>query len=351
MTKQNKKDIIVFGDGGDWLNSLFEEAKNEENVLLGQDCFCPCWETKYSRYVCHFFMGYRMQKKFANSGIVRRLLTKMCKKIHKRYPQGAICLINRTNYLAHNEYFLKEMKRFNPDCVLVYWFTDIVSAVEASGVKNVLDICKAYYDVVITYEKEDAKKYGFHYVETPYSKKVFKDKISYPESDFFYIGRSKLDVDPSRFEKIIGLYALLKENGYKSYFSIYGVSEDKQVYKEEIQYNKYVKYGEVLKMIQNTKCLIEVSQADEKGTTLRMFESLVYRKKLLFTNPNLKNHPYYNDTLMFYVGDEYNDQLVGQIKEFLEKPIVDNLEVLSKLNPIAFLDKISEIVQEQTRSK
>lgn len=343
--KSSSKQVIVFGDGGDWLNTLFEEVKKEKDFLLGQDCFCPCWNTRFSRFVCRLFMGYRTQKRFANSKIVKKLLTIMCKKIHICYPDGAICLINRTNYLAHNKYFLREMRRINPSCKLVYWFTDIVSAVIASGVKDVLEICKDYYDSVVTYEKEDALKYGFNYLETPYSKKVFEHDIAYPKSDFFYIGRSKLDIDPTRYEKIVGLYFFLKTNGYDPCFYIYGVPENKQVYSEKIHYNRYVKYGEVLKMIQNTNCLVEVSQAGEKGTTLRMFESLVYRKKLIFTNPELKSHPYFNETLMFCVGDRYYEQLVDQIKEFLEKPIVDNPEVLRKLSPSIFLDKIRELTK------
>ena len=343
--EENNRKVIVFGDGGDWLSSLFEEVKGDENFFLGKDCFCPCWETPYSSFVCRLFMGYRTRKQFENSEIVKRLLTKMCKRIHKRYPDGAICVINRTNYLAHNKFFLEEMRRINPSCTLIYWFTDIVSAVVSSGVKDVLEICRDYYDDVITYEKEDATKYGFHYVETPYSKKDFANKVVYQKTDFFYVGRSKLDVDPSRYEKIIDLYSLLKDNGYKPYFSIFGVPKNKQVYSEEIHYNRYVKYGEVLKMIQNTNCLIEVSQAGEKGTTLRMFESLVYRKKLIFTNPDLKTHPYYNDTLMFCIEDRHGERLIDQIKEFLARPIVDNPETLRKLSPSVFLERVRDIAE------
>lgn len=332
--------FIVFGEGHGWFNSLFDEVKNNNNFLIGNDCFCPCWETRLSYLICHFFMGEKFYRYFKNTFIERMLIKKMCRKLNKRYPNGAICIINRTNYLAHNRFFLKRIKKTNPNIVLVYWFTDVLSMVK-NTVKDVDEICEKYYDHVITYEKEDAILYNYHYVETPYSKKTIVSNQE-PLNDFLYIGKAKLEGDDKRYHKLISIYKNLKDLGYKLDFSIIGVPKEKQVFQDEIIYNVFVDYDTVLSRLSNSKYIIEVSQTGEKGTTLRMFESLVYRKKLLFTNKNLMNHPYYNPSLMMYIEEDDND-LANKLRDFIKKPIEDNQEVLEKLKPIAFLKKVYDI--------
>lgn len=345
MKKLNDS-YIFFGKGGDWVNALFDDI-DDEHFLMGKDPYCPCWQTKFSNLLCRFVWGSKFGKIDNTNLLSRHLINIMCKRIAKKYPNGAICIFHRSNPLSQNEYFLKRIRTTNPKCKLVYWFTDIVKMVELN-IKNILTITKEYYDLVITYEKNDALTYGFYYVETPYSFLKHINNLSETKDiDLLYVGKSKIDVDPSRFDKIIKIYELAKAKGLKTYFAIADVPEKNQKYKTEIIYNKIIDYNLLVETIKKAKCILEVSQLDEKGTTLRLFESIAYDTHLVFTNDNLLNHPYFQSEYMHFVDCSDINNVFIDFGFLKNSKIKYSNSLKEAISPYSFLIKISKLVKEK----
>jgi 1,5-rhamnosyltransferase len=103
---------------------------------------------------------------------------------------------------------------------------------------------------------------------------------------------------PERYQTIIEAYKYFSDLGLRCDFNIVGVNTGDQKYNERISYNKQLSYNEVLCHIQKTKCILEVVQSDQVGTTLRVQEALFYHKRLLTNNINLKNEPWYNENVI-----------------------------------------------------
>ena len=337
-----KTDIIVFGNGAGWFNSLFENIKDEPYFHIGSNYFSPFQNGKIFNCINRMIFGNRFGNKERTDYIARLLINNMCKKIGDLFPNRAIFIINRTNYLAHNTYFLETLKSMNKNFVLVYWFTDIVAALEID-VPSIITICRKYYDHVITYEKKDAIKYNFNYIETPYSIYPIR-RGEKTDIDLLYIGKAKLDIDPTRYKKLIAIFEAAKKKKLNTYFSIVDVPYELQKYPDDIVYNKNIPYSEVLSKISRCKCILEVSQKGENGTTLRMFEAIAYNKKLLFTNSEMTEHQYYDDRIMKLLEEDSNGEYDIDI-EFINRNEEKNETLISLLSPYRFVSAVEDVVR------
>lgn len=343
-----ESEIVVFGNGSGWFNCLFDEVKDEPFFHIGSSYFSPIQNGKAAEFFNRVVFGNRFGKKERDDWVARLLIDNMCKELNDSFPNGAICIINRTNYLAHNTYFLETLKSKNEKFILIYWFTDIVEALQID-VPNILDICKRYFDYVITYEKKDAIKYCLNYIETPYSVCEVPECNS-SDYDLLYIGKAKIDIDPSRFEKLISIFEAAKAKGLRIDYNIVDVPNEYQKYEDEIVYNKIIPYHEVLERIARSKCILEVSQKGENGTTLRMFEAIAYNKKLLFTNSELREHQYYDDRIMRQLETDLNGNYVIDV-DFINHHEERNEKLVSLLSPYHFLSAIENLVKEPKKNE
>ncbi len=53
-----------------------------------------------------------------------------------------------------------------------------------------------------------------------------------------------------------------------------------------------------------SNCILEVLQDGQTGSTLRYLEAVCYNKKLLTTNPRIKNYPFYDERYMKVFSSE-----------------------------------------------
>lgn len=334
------RDIMIFSPEQGWFDYLFADLKNNPKVKVGKTKFCPCCENKFYDFLCHLVFGHKFGKKYNQNFLAGIVIKLICHKIKKMYPAGVVCIFNCKNLFAHNYLFLKELKKINPNCKTVYWFTDIVTAVQHTlrhfpDIK-LLDICTSY-DLVITYDPYDAKKYGFQYIETPYSINTKISSAIKNDIDLFYVGKAKLE-NKERFNKIIKIYESAKKKNLHVDFYIAEVPPEFQKYKDEIHYITFMPYEEVLDKLQACNCILEVAQKEETGTTLRFFESIAFNKKLIFTNPAMQNHPYFNKNNMQYL--DCNKSQIDLDVDFIKTPAIPDSTIMRQLSPTVFLNAV-----------
>ncbi|MGM9598530.1 MAG: hypothetical protein ACI3VY_01285 [Faecousia sp.] len=132
-------------------------------------------------------------------------------------------------------------------------------------------------DLATTYDLNEAKQYGIHYFqETTYSKLVPEpEEVEYTQ-DVYFLGAAK-----DRLPIIYAVYHRLHDAGLKCKFQIAGVSPEKQLSGEGLEYIQGISYEENLQNVINSKCVLELIQDGSCDITTRALEAIAYRRRLL----------------------------------------------------------------------
>lgn len=198
-------------------------------------------------------------------------------------------LLYESFHLSYSRGFLKYLRRNYPKAKLCFMYLNPVTKLVWGKVQKVSDCL----DAVITFNEKDAKQFDLLLCQNqPYKLPICKDE-SIPVSDVFFIG-----ADKGRLPKLISIYEKLTRAGLKCDFHIVGVPEEKQLYSDDIVYNKKIPYSEVLARVYATRCVLEVLQKNEDYISIRTLEALQYHRKLLTESKGLKKTDYYNPKII-----------------------------------------------------
>ena len=217
------------------------------------------------------------------------------------------------NYLPTDKKYLDAIRKKDPQVKLVYVFTNIVRITGANR-WGILDKLNEWFDAVFAFDPLDAKRYGFHYNRLIYTTPKLDSGIG-ENIDLFYIGKAK-----DRLDSLIEIFEQAQREGLKCDFTIVDVPEGEQRHAEVIKYNVKLPYGEVIEKIKRSRCLVDVIQGESNGLTIKTVESVVYDKKLLTTNENVKEEEFYK-TQNILIYDKRKS-----IKDFLDIPLIPNTQ-------------------------
>jgi len=153
---------------------------------------------------------------------------------------------------------------------------------------------------IYTFDKKDADLFnlGYHDQFFPIIHH-YNDDSTDVETDFYFAGFRK-----DRGALIATIQDVL--SCFKTEFIVADTISDCISYKENIG------------KIQKSKCVVEIVQGVQSGLTLRPLEAIAFRKKLLTTNKDIVNQPFYKRENIFIWGCDNNNKL----DEFLNSPFV-----------------------------
>ena len=197
---------------------------------------------------------------------------------------------------------------------------------------------KRIFDHIITFDPADAKKCGFVLYEgRPYSKLRIEDSSETVTSDVFFCGYAK-----NRLDKILKMYEVLTKQGLICDFYISGVPQDKQEHSDKIVYNQYISYRDSIQHVKNSKCILEITQKEQTGYSLRTLEAMLYEKKLISDNEHLREAVFYHEDNIMISGSG----MPVDYKSFLEKPYLKtsgNDSYMKQLSCEKFLEFINSL--------
>mgnify|MGYP006203143531 CR=1 FL=1 len=78
-----------------------------------------------------------------------------------------------------------------------------------------------------------------------------------------------------------------------------------------------IDYPSNIDSINRARCLLEITQANQSGLTVRCLEALFFDKKLITNNPCVRTLPFYNPARFFILGQDDPQALTA----FLQAPI------------------------------
>ncbi len=236
------------------------------------------------------------------------------------------------NETVYQSGYIEYIRKKYPGVKVVLYMIDIISRN-----KN-LDFPKSrsLFDLILSYDRGDCKKYGLVFYPTSYSQYPVPDNSSIAPFDVYYCGNAKM-----RGEVIFDVYRRCKEQGLKCKFFVTSAPPELRIDAEDIIYDKYIDYIDNLQYVKKSKCILEVMQANADGFTPRLWESIMYDKHLLTNNATLHKTPYYRRSSMHGLDS------IDKITTWIDKPIKIENTLKDSLSPVYLLHYIDKKLNER----
>lgn len=273
------------------------------------------------------YFNERPSNKIIAKGIIRIKRNFYQRKI-QNYYQNILIITSGKEYdymliikgEAVPAFFLKQFKIENPKTKLIYYGYDPVS--EYPAIPKILK----YFDKKLTFDRQDALEFKMQFRPLFYYNQYYKDeKTAQFEYDVCFIGSAHTD----RF--LVGemVEKTAKKLNLKTYFYYFSPSKVVIVIKKlldknlkKIDFNKLnyqqLNHDQISDIYQKSKAVLDIQKPFQNGLTMRTFEVLASGRKLITTNEDIVNYPFYNSNNILVI-DRKNPKLY---KEFFDKPFL-----------------------------
>lgn len=249
------------------------------------------------------FYNERPSDSIVSKGIIRVNKNFYFKKI-KSYYQTILEETKDRNYdfflLIKGEtipfFFLEKFKQHHSSAVRIFYSYD--------SVKEYPKFLKLYshFNKNFTFEPSDAQEYDLHFRPLFFIDDYLKIKRNPPlKYDLVFIGSAHTD------RYLIGeqIKEICQNKNLKSYFYYYAPGKVafllKKIFDQNLQKFhikklsfKKLSHAEISKIYDQSRAVLDLNKPFQHGLTMRTFETLASGKKLLTTNSDIKNYPFYH---------------------------------------------------------
>ena len=264
--------------------------------------------------------------------INRKLISFQVNKYHKK-------ILNETNNKHYDYIFCIRCEAFSrntitsfrnrhPNAKMVVFFWDSFNNNKNSA--HVYDL----FDKAFCFDKFDSKQYGVQFKPLFYYDLYAKvNKLEHYKYKSLFIGTLHSD----RYKVVHEIESQLVGMGHESFSWYYLPSrllfykmrlEDKtikSVDKNTIKY-KTLSLAQMVELYEQSEIVIDVQHPKQTGLTMRTFEALGARRKLITTNKDIVNYDFYNPRNILVV--DRNNIMIP--KSFVEEPFEDLPEEIYK---------------------
>lgn len=197
---------------------------------------------------------------------------------------------------------LSYIKDKNPDARLIVWYWDTISE------KNRLPEKYKSFCEVWSFDEKDCERYGMRKnVQFYYPMAAVNKDILY---DAMFVG-----LDKGRTKLLGQICDMLRKNGFTVYTYVPRYKKEKGHPEQKIL--KPMKYTDVISLVIQSGCIIDIPKSGQTGMTLRVLEALFYSKKLITTNKNISNAEFYNPANIFIWDNPSDDE----VQKFFSLPV------------------------------
>ena len=227
-----------------------------------------------------------------------------------------------------NSSYLDYLRKKHPSAKLVLYMQDIAASLPYYDMESY----KKQFDLILSYDRGDCKRYNLEYYPTPFSKiDVARLPKVNEDIDVFFCGTGK-----TRYPAIFDTYRRCTSKGLKCKFFIVGVPREKRIAEEGLIYDKRISYEENLAYVAKSKCILEIMQENADGYTPRLWEAIMFDKHLITNNYAIKESKYGHLN-----GIHLLDESISL--DFINDSIIYPSQMKEEMNPINLLLKIESI--------
>ena len=247
-----------------------------------------------------------------------------------------LCFVVSGVYLPVD--YLRYLKRKYPDAKFVRIYRDLVELFFQRNPQYSQALFDEIFDLQMSFDEEEAKRYGMEAFSEFESKIPIKRDENYPLCDVFFAGTAK-----ARLGKLMDIYHKLTAAGLKCHYYLFGVPQEKRVPYEGVEYgDHYLPYDEMLRRTVNARCVLEINQDGAVGYTSRFLEAVMYNKKLLTDNLFIKKSPFYREDYIQCI------QSVDDIDvSFIQNETVIDYHYQDEFSPVHLLEQIDSTLQKR----
>ncbi|WP_312389852.1 hypothetical protein [Chryseobacterium sp.] len=204
-------------------------------------------------------------------------------------------------------YFLEKIKALNPEMEMVYYNFDPLKEYPTliSNLK--------YFDKKFTFERNDAVTYNLSFRPLFYldEYKNLNQNTQSSEYDIIFIGSAHTD----RYivgEKVKTIANQLKLRSFFYYYAMGRIAfrlrklmdkNLKQFDNKKLSFDK-LSHQQIIDYYKKTKSVLDINKPFQNGLTIRTFEVLASGRKLITTNVDIKNYPFYNPKNILVIDRE-----------------------------------------------
>ncbi|MGZ5273175.1 MAG: hypothetical protein ACXWCA_02540 [Kaistella sp.] len=160
-----------------------------------------------------------------------------------------------------------------------------------------------YFDKNFTFEPKDAQRYKLHFRPLFFLNSYHLSESTHkPKNDIVFIGTAHTD------RYLIGekVRRLGEEMNLKTFFYYYAPGKVAFVLKKLFDKNlmgfdmkklsfKKLEHSEIAQIYKGAFAVLDINKPFQNGLTMRTFEALASGKKLITTNSDIKNYPFYDE--------------------------------------------------------
>jgi len=161
------------------------------------------------------------------------------------------------------------------------------------------------FDEVYSFEKEDCERYNLKFAPNW----IYNSNIPVPaENTIKYEVFNIISID-KRLPILSGITTDLVSKKINYKFIVYDKKHKGNGKDKNLEYiSKHIPLSRVNKYINNSKVMLDINRKGQSGLTFRVFESIGLQKKLITTNPDIKNYDFYNPNNILII-DENNPKI------------------------------------------
>ena len=210
---------------------------------------------------------------------------------------------------------LSYINKKNPKARIIVWYWNMITK------KNVIPGKYRKTCEVWSFDQQDCMRYKLQKnIQFYFHSEVRQDIL--PQYDAIFVGKDK-----GRWEVVMDMKRRLENCNLKLYINV--VKDTSMIKKINIRnrrnkYERLLDYKEVLRIINESSCIIDVPQPGQTGLTVRTLEALFYKKKLISTNMSLRSYEFYRpENILIWNSECDNDTII----DFFRKPYKEIADV------------------------
>lgn len=188
--------------------------------------------------------------------------------------------------------YIRTLKKFFVNSKTVLFLVNTLD--EYEKMKIYVNNVKQEYNLIITCNKKNALDNNWKYHPDCYTSIDGYDEHTEVKYDIVFLGAEKgrEKIAHDIFEKMV-------KNGKICNFIILGPEKKKYVSPGFRYINKPMPYKDYLKIVSQSKCILEITPRNESFCTLRTMEAYTYKKLLLTNNKSISSESFYSPKNIF----------------------------------------------------
>lgn len=224
--------------------------------------------------------------------------------------------------------YIKWLKSKNLENRIIFFFWNPVKRT-----KYAVEELKDLGVEVWTYSEIDASEYDL-FLSTSFLSMKFYNEIKHIDPpvithDLAFVGRDK------GRSKIIE--ELKMREGYSDLaWNIYITADHMWEHKKNKNYNRMLSYENCIKLHMSCKAVLELTPTENSDFTMRTFDAMCMKQKLITNNINIIKAKFYNKNNIFIIDYDNDEDIV----DFMDVPFVDIDELLEEYSVKNWMKKL-----------